>query len=189
MSLSFQKRLNTWQIRLELLLICLLGTETRQMPGWIDFCKQFVPSLDYLLKEKKILSWKALLNLGNASWQPDPEQLWDEESKVVFLPPNVTSLCQPLDQGILVTVNKIYRSKFPLSLVLDMDGGHEMLGLDVVGWIAEFWDDLEPSWWVRKWVPIKQRRKRKIQIWWKRIPSCEEATDGDGWGRMKTVKL
>ena len=54
--------------------------------------------------------------------------------------------------------------------------------LDVVGWIAESWDE---TW--RKLLDHLGKKKEKILIL-KRIPGCEEATDGDVGEWMKTVK-
>ena len=103
-----------------------------------------------------------------------------------------------MDQGILVTVKKIYRRKLLLSLVLAMDGGHEMLDrlknidlLDVVGWIAESWDELEPISLVHSWRKLLDHSRNEFQQnkeerenpdlvdLLQRIPGCKEATDGD----------
>ncbi|KAJ8876375.1 hypothetical protein PR048_020820 [Dryococelus australis] len=42
---------------------------------------------------------KAILLLGDAPSHPNEEQLEDGEIKAMFLPPNVTANCQPVDQG------------------------------------------------------------------------------------------
>ena len=40
-----------------------------------------------------------------------------------FLPPNVTSLIQPMDQGVLVSIKRRYRKKILEDLVLQNDEG------------------------------------------------------------------
>ena len=48
---------------------------------------------------------KAVLLLDNCSAHPDEEDLVSTDGKVTakYLPPNVTSLIQPMDQGVLVS--------------------------------------------------------------------------------------
>ncbi|CAI9725464.1 transposable element-derived 1 [Octopus vulgaris] len=55
--------------------------------------------------EDKGLEFKILLLIDNASGHPDLEH---PNVKVVFLPPNKTSLIQPLDQGVISTFKSYY---------------------------------------------------------------------------------
>ncbi|GFX20276.1 tigger transposable element-derived protein 1 [Trichonephila clavipes] len=61
---------------------------------WFNNC--FVPEVEAYMKEKS-LDFKVLLTVDNAASHP---QLEHQNVQPVFLPPNTTSLIQPLDQGI-----------------------------------------------------------------------------------------
>lgn len=68
------------------------------------FNDMFVPEVEqYLLK--KNLSFKVLLLIDNATCHP--EDLDHPNVKIVYLPPNTTSLIQPMDQGIIATFKAV----------------------------------------------------------------------------------
>ncbi|GFX91596.1 tigger transposable element-derived protein 1 [Trichonephila clavipes] len=69
---------------------------------WFNNC--FVPEVEAYMKEKS-LDFKVLLIVDNAASHP---QLEHPNVQLVFLPPNTTSLIQPLDQGIIATFKKYY---------------------------------------------------------------------------------
>ncbi|GFU25739.1 tigger transposable element-derived protein 1 [Trichonephila clavipes] len=69
---------------------------------WFNNC--FVPEVEAYIK-KKSLDFKVLLIVDNAASHP---QLEHPNVQLVFLPPNTTSLIQPLDQGIIATFKKYY---------------------------------------------------------------------------------
>ncbi|GFX69237.1 tigger transposable element-derived protein 1 [Trichonephila clavipes] len=69
---------------------------------WFNNC--FVPEVEAYMKEKS-LDFKVLLIVDNAASHP---QLEHPNVQQVFLPPNTTSLIQPLDQGIIGTFKKYY---------------------------------------------------------------------------------
>ncbi|GFY04232.1 tigger transposable element-derived protein 1 [Trichonephila clavipes] len=69
---------------------------------WFNNC--FVPEVEAYMKEKS-LDLKVLLIVDNAASHP---QLENPNVQLVFLPPNTTSLIQPLDQGIIATFKKYY---------------------------------------------------------------------------------
>ncbi|GFU84232.1 tigger transposable element-derived protein 1 [Trichonephila clavipes] len=60
--------------------------------------------MEAYMKEKS-LDFKVLLIVDNAASHP---QLEHPNVQLVFLPPNTTSLIQPLDQGIIATFKKYY---------------------------------------------------------------------------------
>ncbi|GFX39298.1 tigger transposable element-derived protein 1 [Trichonephila clavipes] len=68
---------------------------------WFNNC--FVPEVEAYMKEKS-LDFKVLLIVDNAASHP---QLEHPNVQLVFLPPNTTSLIQPLDQGIITTFKNI----------------------------------------------------------------------------------
>lgn len=63
---------------------------------------------------------KFLLILDNASCHPSAEELntVEPQFKVVYLPPNVTSILQLMDQGVTEALKRSYRSLFLRNLVL-----------------------------------------------------------------------
>ncbi|XP_055643599.1 jerky protein homolog-like [Toxorhynchites rutilus septentrionalis] len=66
---------------------------------------------------------KALLILDNctAHCSKDKFQVDDAEIQVIFLPPNVTSILQPMDQGIINAFKVIYKSNFLRRVLLETD--------------------------------------------------------------------
>ncbi|GFW77670.1 tigger transposable element-derived protein 1 [Trichonephila clavipes] len=97
----------------------LKGKDLKQLPmhwmanskAWMTtaifterFNNCFVPEVEAYTKEKS-LDFKVLLIVDNAASHP---QLEHPNVQLVFLPPNTTSLIQPLDQGIFATFKKYY---------------------------------------------------------------------------------
>ena len=122
----------TGKIKLPLLFIgkynnprCFRGVNKETLPmiyrhqknAWVDatifkdwFQNHFVP----MAKEKLIelgVEPKVQLIMDNCSVHPSEEELNtdDGSAKSHFLPPNVTSLIQPMDQGVLECMKRIYR--------------------------------------------------------------------------------
>ena len=87
------------------------------------FLNCFVPEVETYLKIKNI-DFKVLLILDNAPGHP--KDLNHPNVEIVFLPPNTTSIIQPLDQGIISTFKAFYiRQTF--QLILDkMDSNPNM---------------------------------------------------------------
>lgn len=73
---------------------------------WFYQC--FVPDVEQYLKNINV-SFKALLLIDNAPGHPT--DLEHPNVKVVFLPPNTTSLIQPLDQGIIRSFKAHYMKR------------------------------------------------------------------------------
>jgi hypothetical protein len=67
----------------------------------------FIPEVKEYL-EQEGLPFKVLLIIDNAPGHPTSIAIENEDVKVVFLPPNTTSLLQPLDQGIIQCVKATY---------------------------------------------------------------------------------
>ncbi|GBN73252.1 hypothetical protein AVEN_144360-1 [Araneus ventricosus] len=67
------------------------------------------------LKSQKLLI-KALIVLDNAPSHPSEEELKDGNIQAVFLPLNVASLIQPMDQGVIESVKRRYRRKLLTAL-------------------------------------------------------------------------
>lgn len=69
------------------------------------FYNSFVPEVEKYLKDKK-LDFQVLLIIDNATCHP--QTLYHPNVRIVFLPPNTTSLIQPMDQGIIATFKAIF---------------------------------------------------------------------------------
>ena len=69
------------------------------------FHNSFVPYVREKLTELG-QECKAVLVLDNCSAHPDQTELVSDDGKIIakFLPPNVTSLIQPMDQGVIEAV-------------------------------------------------------------------------------------
>lgn len=70
---------------------------------WFNEC--FIPDVEKYLYDKN-LSFKILLLIDNAS--SHSKDINHPNVKIVFFPPNCTSLIQPLDQGIIATIKSYY---------------------------------------------------------------------------------
>ncbi|XP_042315488.1 jerky protein homolog-like [Sceloporus undulatus] len=90
------------------------------------FFKEFVPSTEKFLRDNDHPR-KAVLLLDNAPTHPDAEELQDGNIKAMFLPPNVTAICQPMDQGVLETLKRNYRRKLPSTLIEESEEGQDMI--------------------------------------------------------------
>ncbi|KAJ8868647.1 hypothetical protein PR048_030186 [Dryococelus australis] len=53
------------------------------------------------------------------------EELQDGDIKTMFLPPNATTICKPMDQSILETSKRNYRRKLLSTMIEEIDG-HNM---------------------------------------------------------------
>ena len=104
---------------------------SNQSNAWVNavifaewFHEKFVPAVQKHLREMDVEP-RAVLLLDNCSAHPNEEQLISKDGKVIakFLPPNVTSLIQPMDQGVLVSIKRCYRKKILEDLVLQNDEG------------------------------------------------------------------
>lgn len=161
------------------------------------FFQQFVPAVEKYLSSKN-LPRKAVLILDNATSHPDIQYIADKDIKAMYLPPNVTSLCQPMDQGVLESLKKRYRRKLLSSLISSMDMNNQDLIsvlkkidlLDVIGWIADSWKELEPMTLVRSWRKLLDHSGNEfsedtqiesidlIDVM-KKVPGCEETSHND----------
>ena len=66
--------------------------------------------------------------------------------KAMFLPPNETAICQPMDQGILETIKRNYRRKLLSTVIEEIEEGQDMIEKlkrinvkDVDYWVARAW--------------------------------------------------
>jgi hypothetical protein len=87
---------------------------------WFENC--FVPEVEIYLKNKKI-AFKVLLVVDNAPGHPETLKFSNPNIRIIFLPPNTTSLIQPMDRGLIATFKSYYlRRVFDFILnLLDSD--------------------------------------------------------------------
>lgn len=85
------------------------------------FFQQFVPEVRNFLRTQN-LPEKALLLLDNAPSHPSAEELKTSDGHifVMFMPPNVTPLIQPMDQNVL-RLTKLYYRNLLLSSIITGD--------------------------------------------------------------------
>lgn len=134
-----------------------------QTKGWMTkalftewFHSDFVPSVTKFLK-KQNLPTKALLLLDNCPGHPDEESLKSEDGQicVLYLPPNVTPLLQPMDQNVIQTVKTSYKKSL-LYNILSKEGSvvqalKDTNLKDVVFYLASAWEKLSAKTIVCSW--------------------------------------
>lgn len=81
------------------------------------FLNCFVPEVETYLKNNN-LDFKAVLVLNNAPGHPPELETMHPNIKVIFLPPNMTALVQPMDQGI-IHVFKLHYIRHMFQTILD----------------------------------------------------------------------
>ena len=80
------------------------------------FRNSFIPEVrEYLAK--KNLALKVLLLLDNYKSYDESLQVANPDVEVIFLPPNTTSLIQPLDQSVIATLKSYYLRRVVKSMV------------------------------------------------------------------------
>lgn len=122
------------------------------------FESEFVPKVKRHLKSIN-LPIKAILVLDNAPTHPDKVTCDTADIKIIFLPPNVTSLIQPMDQGVIETFKRRYRRKF-LSEILQRSENEDTPLLEIVKKInikdviymsATAYEEIPASTFVKSW--------------------------------------
>ena len=79
------------------------------------FYSYFIPCVQEKLGE----DCEAVLVLDNCAAHPDANEVVSENSKIIakFLPPNVTSLIQPMNQSVLIGLKRRYKKKLLGSVI------------------------------------------------------------------------
>ena len=141
-----------------------------QQNTWVDvtifkdwFQNHFVPMAKEKLIEQSV-ELKVLLVMDNCSAHPSEEELNTDggSAKSHFLPTNVTSMIQPVDQGVLECMKRIYRKSLLRNLLAQ--GGDNMITylnglhmLNVVEHISTAWNQISPETIRKSWnklIPI-----------------------------------
>ena len=118
---------------------CFSGSNMSSLPihyysqknAWVDqsifsdwFFKHFVPEVKRYLKSKS-LPPQALLIMDNAPSHLSVEALSSERIRCMFLPPNGTSLVQPVDQGVLENLKRRYKRELMRKLLLQSESSED----------------------------------------------------------------
>lgn len=150
------------------------------------FSDQFVPKVEKFLTEKG-LPKKAILLIDNAPTHPC--ELKSGDIVVRFLPPNVTSLIQPLDQGVIATFKRHYRGLFLRTILQDSDMQNKNMNealkavnmKHVIYWCAQAWDNVKAETLQRCWSKLydglegdDSENFENLTEMVKRIPGCED---------------
>lgn len=93
-------------------------------------CVALSPRVEWYSRQNN-LTFQILLLLDNVAGHPD--SLWDltENANISFLPPNVTSSIQLMDQGVISTfevyyIDRLLRLQWKIMQFLSMDFGKNM---------------------------------------------------------------
>ncbi|XP_060768610.1 tigger transposable element-derived protein 1-like [Neoarius graeffei] len=86
------------------------------------FMQSFIPQVKEYLNDLG-LEFKVLLLLDNA--RGHPADLYYDGVKIEFLPPNTTSLLQPMDQGVIRAFKALYTRNAHQHLVSEMDANSD----------------------------------------------------------------
>jgi hypothetical protein len=133
-----------------------------QKKAWITkeifkdwFYTDFVPTVRKRMQQLN-LDAKALLILDNAPGHP--QDLCSDDNKIVvmFLPPNVTPLVQPMDQNVIQAVKLHYRKGLLKRIVAsenaDISAELKKVNLkDVVVGLAKAWENVRPELIQKSW--------------------------------------
>ena len=130
------------------------------------FNNEFVPSVQEYLKSIDVEE-KAILLLDNApshvKFHRECNIYHGKGSKIwcVFLPPNTTSVIQPMDQGVLDTLKRYYRKKLMRTALSEVNDTKSMVEVkknitihDAINWAAEAWAEERPYTIYSSWKNI-----------------------------------
>ena len=90
--------------------------------------------------------------LDNCSAHPSEDELVSADGKITakFLPPNVTALVQPMDQGVLESIKRVYRKQILRDLISQStftieDFFKKVDMIKIVDTISSAWNMVKPS--------------------------------------------
>ena len=104
--------------------------------GWMTSTIMVDWLLDHAIPDAKRhcedlgIPFKMLLLMDNAPCHPSHLQNLDPDCQVIFLPPNTTSLVQPLDQEIIATLKGIYQTHLYDYLHSKTDSNAEIVAME-----------------------------------------------------------
>ncbi|XP_066970862.1 tigger transposable element-derived protein 1-like isoform X1 [Macrobrachium rosenbergii] len=117
------------------------------------FVYHFVPAVERYCASKG-LPFKVLLVLDSALAHPSNLNCMTPNVKVAFLPPNMTSLLQPMDQGVIANFKAYYLRRTVRNALRAIEGNKELTLeefwksysiLDAIKNIASAWDEIKQT--------------------------------------------
>ncbi|KAK3884886.1 hypothetical protein Pcinc_010860 [Petrolisthes cinctipes] len=125
---------------------------------------------------------KALMLLDNASAHPCERELVGENGRIgcLFLPPNTTSILQPMDQGIIAATKCLYRRKFLGEVMVVLEDDDEVTaeedtrGARTLENMKKYTLKSAIFNWATAWKDVKTST---LENGWKRLLSGEEPVD------------
>ena len=143
---------------------------------WLNNC--FIHDKEKYL-ESKNLAFKVLLFLDNAPDHPESLQFAHPNMEVVFVQVNMTSLPQPMDQGLIETFKSYYTSH-TLERLLDQVESNPCLTIsdcwknnninDCINTIKECLEEIKRTTWKAGWIKLWSETVHDF----KGIPSVDE---------------
>lgn len=136
---------------------------THQCNAWMTaeifdhwFHHIFVPTVKNFLKKKGLREdSKVCLVLDNCRAHPPVDQLVSGNIFTVYLPPNVTSVIQPMDQGVIQNMKMHYRKDFMRKLLNTDDMIVEFQKKfnikDAVYCVSQAWQSVKKCTLIRSW--------------------------------------
>lgn len=107
------------------------------------------------------IEYKVLLLPDNAPACPSTEKLVSADGKVttLFLPPNTTSILQPMDQGVRKALKQRYKKQLLRHLIIDDHSStlsvpcvlKQLTIKDAVYWCAQAWKEITPQSLCKSW--------------------------------------
>lgn len=134
---------------------CFKGAHIEKLPlQWVSNKKAWMTAdimtiwLHRFDTKMKKQNRKVVLFLDNATSHP---KITLDNVKLIFLPPNTTSHCQPLDQGIIQNFKMLYRSYLIKRLLTCIDSGSPLQEIEnnititnALIWVSVAWRNLSP---------------------------------------------
>lgn len=142
------------------------------------FYEDFVPAVRKRMQQLN-LEAKALLILDNAPGHPKDLCSDDRKINVMFLPPNVTPLVQPMDQSVIQAIKLHYRKELLKRIVssdeVDLSTELKKVNLkDVVIGLARAWENVRPE---------------LIKKSWSKLLIHDDDVDDSGWSEGDNLPL
>ncbi|GFY31676.1 jerky protein homolog-like [Trichonephila clavipes] len=150
---------------------CLPTLDKAQKSAWRNSALfsewYFIPNVKKL-REREGKTGKVLLILDNARCHPPVDILnaIDDDFSVMYLPPNVTALVQPMDQGVIEKLKRIYKKQVLRRLLLAENDEESVAAFaeklnmkDTCYMLDEAWDSLErqslKNAWNKLWLDLE----------------------------------
>ncbi|XP_058793047.1 tigger transposable element-derived protein 1-like [Phymastichus coffea] len=177
------------------------------MEDWIS--KSFMPEVQSFLKTEN-LDFKVLLLMDNAPSHPKNLSDAHPNLEVLFLPPNTTSLLQPMDQTVISTFKAYYLRRVLKNMIADINripAGQ----VDPTGVVRDYWKTfsilqsiliVQSSWeevssytlnasWRKLWPEIVQDKQSELnaQQIAQQVVEVAKGIEADGFKDMEAAEV